>query len=409
MPRGISWAFPNENVDPGSKHKALAQLTARIAQILPDLSGGEHLHPLDLNRILEPKLEQEIGTISDEIGLEDPIPLLAALVAASPFDAALHDGFGKANGIDCYNGLGRDYIPHDLSYYLDESFAGEYPDTYTSSVPKKSMPLYHLVGALDPLTGSDVQEPINDGVPETLHEWIMADGLTHLKIKLNGDDLEWDINRVADVNRIAEQAEAEAGKREWKFSLDFNEQCRNVDYLLDFLARLEETSPRAIARIQYIEQPSGRDLKAHPENKMHAANTIKPVVIDESLVGYESLVLSEEMGYSGVALKACKGQSQSLLLCAAAQKRGMFLCVQDLTCVSTNFMHSASLAAHMPYTAAIEGNGRQYCPGANEDMMDLYPEVFTVTNGRIRTENLKGKGLCGVPAEFGEKRFEEMG
>jgi len=84
--------------------------------------------------------------------------------------------------------------------------------------------------------------------------------------------------------------------------------------------------------VHYIEQPTHRDLKAHPENRMHAAAKIKPVVIDESLVDFESLLLCREMGYSGVALKACKGHSEALLMGAAAQKYGMFLCVQDLTC-----------------------------------------------------------------------------
>jgi len=42
---------------------------------------------------------------------------------------------------------------------------------------------------------------------------------------------------------------------------------------------------------------------------MHAAARIKPVVIDESLVDLESLELARELGYSGVALKACKGHS----------------------------------------------------------------------------------------------------
>ena len=42
--------------------------------------------------------------------------------------------------------------------------------------------------------------------------------------------------------------------------------------------------------------------------------------------------VGRELGYSGVALKACKGHSEALLMGAAAQKYGMFLCVQDLTC-----------------------------------------------------------------------------
>ena len=98
---------------------------------------------------------------------------------------------------------------------------------------------------------------------------------------------------------------------------------------------------------------------------MHAAAKIKPVVIDESLVDLESLLLSRELGYSGVALKACKGHSEALLMGAAAQKYGMFLCVQDLTCPGRSFLHSASLSARIPTVAAIEGNGRQYCPLAS--------------------------------------------
>ena len=205
---------------------------------------------------------------------------------------------------------------------------------------------------------------INDGLPETLPEWIAANGLTHLKIKLNGDDLAWDVERVVSIERVAAEAQAARGCREWYYSADFNEKCANVEYVLDFLARVE----RAIAAgpasgLQYIEQPTHRDLRANPENRMHRAAQIKPVVIDESLVDLESLLLSRELGYSGVALKACKGQSEALLMGAAAQKYGMFLCVQDLTCPGDSFLHSASLAARIPGVAAIEGNARQYCPG----------------------------------------------
>ena len=34
-----------------------------------------------------------------------------------------------------------------------------------------------------PLTDDDIAGRLNDGVPETLGEWILADGLTHMKIK----------------------------------------------------------------------------------------------------------------------------------------------------------------------------------------------------------------------------------
>src|SRR5437867_11985604 len=99
---------------------------------------------------------------------------------------------------------------------------------------------------------------------------------------------------------------------------------------------------------------------------MHAAARLKPVVIDESLTDVENLLLARSMGYSGAALKACKGQSQALLMGAVAQKHRLFLCVQDLTCPGASLVHSASLAAHVPGVAAIEANSRQYVPAANQ-------------------------------------------
>src|SRR5690606_22867688 len=143
---------------------------------------------------------------------------------------------------------------------------------------------------------------------------------------------DWDVARVLAVESVAAEAQAKRGCTNWHYSLDFNEKCANVQYVVDFLNRIREKSPAAYDRVQYIEQPTHRDLKAHPENRMHEAAKLKPVVIDESLVDYESLLLSRDLGYTGVALKACKGHTDALLLAAAAQKFNMFLCVQDLTC-----------------------------------------------------------------------------
>ena len=151
--------------------------------------------------------------------------------------------------------------------------------------------------------------------------------------------------------------------------------------------------PGAFDRIQYIEQPTSRNLDAENAPKMHEVAKIKPVVIDEALVSYESLLQARELGYSGIALKACKGQTESLLMAAAAQKFGMFLCVQDLTCPGASFLHSCSLAARIPGVAAIEGNARQYCPSANQKWAKKLPTLFNVKNGTIDTSRLAGPGL----------------
>ena len=126
---------------------------------------------------------------------------------------------------------------------------------------------------------------------------------------------------------------------------------------------------------------------------MHRAARIKPVVIDESLVDIDSLLAAREMGYTGVALKACKGHTEALLMGAAAQKYGLFLCVQDLTCPGRSFLHSASLAARIPTVAAIEGNARQYCPVGNRGWSEQYPGMFRLDDGTLETAVLGGTGL----------------
>lgn len=391
MPLGNAWAFPPRVVSATDSLAAMQELAHRLADVTRECI--ETAHPVDLMVGLEPLYFDEAAKLSSERGLAEPLPMLASLVVASPFDAAAFDGFGKAAGIHAFRGLSSEFMGQDLSHYLNDEFRGRYLDRYVAEEPKTTTPLYHLVGALDPLTAGENAEPIGDGVPETLDEWIAADGLTHLKIKLNGDDLEWDVARVVAVESVAAEAQRRRGQESWVYSLDFNEQAQSVEYLIECLERIRERAPAAFERIAYIEQPTARDLKAHPENKMHQAAEIKPVVIDESLVDFESLLLAREQGYTGVALKACKGQSQSLLMAAAAQHYEMFLCVQDLTCPGRSFVHSAGLAAWIPPVTAIEGNSRQYCPGANAPWKERLPELFTVKEGMIRTAGLTAAGL----------------
>jgi hypothetical protein len=98
-------------------------------------------------------------------------------------------------------------------------------------------------------------------------------------------------------------------------------------------------------------------------------------------------------GYTGVALKACKGQSQSLRIAAAAQKYKMFLCVQDLTCPGASLVHSVGLAAHAPGVAAVEANAREYVPSANKPWEKRFPGIFLVKGGMMNTADLNRPGL----------------
>ncbi|MCI0336709.1 MAG: hypothetical protein L0226_03965 [Acidobacteria bacterium] len=391
MPLGNVWSFPSREMSYNTTLNAMKSLAERIAKITA--SYKEYGHPIDINFTLEPEYLKAASEVSKELKLLASIPKLCALVTASPFDAALHDAFGKAGNRSCYQTYGRDLMSRDLSYYLDHSFRGESLNRYVLQKPKPGIAMFHSVGGSDAVLPSELLQRINDGLPETLAEWIKFNGLTHIKIKLQGEDLKWDIERTVNIDRVAAETRP---KIAWKYCVDFNERCPDVEYVLEYLRKVKELTPRGFARILYLEQPTARDLKANRRNVMHEAAKLRPVVIDESLTDLESLLLAQEMGYTGVALKACKGQSQAMLMAAAAQKYKMFLCVQDLTCPGASLIHSAGIAAHVPGVSGIEANSRQYMPAANKPWESRFPGLFKVTNGMLDTSQLDRPGLSAT-------------
>jgi L-alanine-DL-glutamate epimerase-like enolase superfamily enzyme len=336
--------------------------------------------------------------VSRDLKLHAPIPKLCTQVTASPFDAAIHDAYGKLFGLSCYHTYSREFMRHDLSHYLGKDFRGEYLDRYLRRKPVARTPLFHSVGASDPIEQSDVTRKIGDGLPETLPEWIDYNGLIRIKIKLDGSDLRNDVERTVRIDRVTSESQKKRGVKEWFYCLDFNENCPNVEFVLEFLRRVKEKAPEGFYRVQYVEQPTARDLEANRSNVMHEASKLRPVVIDESLTDLETLLLAREMGYTGAALKACKGQSHAMLMAAACQKYKMFLCVQDLTCPGAALIHSASIAAYVPGTSGIEANARQYVPSANKPWQEKFPGIFIIRDGNLKTDTLTRPGIGAVEA-----------
>jgi L-alanine-DL-glutamate epimerase-like enolase superfamily enzyme len=391
MPLGNVWSFPAPGISYDVTLAAMKSLAGKIVKLTAGYT--EYAHPLDVNRTLELEYLKAAADVTREMKLSLPVPKLCTIVTASPVDAAIHDAFGKLHGRSSYTVCGREFVRYDLGHYLNQEFKGEYLDQYIAPKPAPRIRMYHSVGASDALTRADVKKPVHDGLPETLEDWIPYNGVTAIKIKLNGSDLAWDVDRVAEIDRVTTAAQAKRGCHEWVYSLDFNERCPNVQYLLDFEHGLKSKALTAFDLVQYIEQPTARDLASNRQNTMFEAAKLRPIVIDESLIGFDMLLLAREMGYSGVALKACKGQSGSLLMAAAAQKYKMFRCVQDLTCPGAALVHGAGIAAHVPGTSAIEANAREYVPIANEGWEKKYPGLFIVQDGWMKTDALTGPGL----------------
>jgi L-alanine-DL-glutamate epimerase-like enolase superfamily enzyme len=389
MTMGVAWAWPHATLDNSMKVDILVELAREVADALcKEQTLG---HPLEIARRMAEIRDIAASKLVVKWSLDSPIPDLALLLATSPLEAALFDAQGKAASVSSYLLLGKEFVKNDLSFELGPAYRGRYLDEFVSEVPVSSLPLYHLVGALDPLSPEEVEREIGDGLPETLGQWIVRDGLTHLKIKLAGDDFDWDRQRILRIHEVA-TVHAVAPQR-WHYSLDFNERCESADYVLQLLDAVEVDSRDAFEAIQYVEQPTHRDLASHPDNLMHAVARRVPVVIDESLTDLASLRLAVEQGYSGIALKACKGHSEALLMAAVARHEGLYLCVQDLTCIGASLLHSVSLASHIPGVVAVESNGRQYCPRGNEAWKASFPGMFDVRDGQVPSRLLSGAGL----------------
>src|SRR5262245_24924718 len=160
MPLGNVWSFPSKTLSFDATLGAMKALAERIRKITAAYRGTAH--PIDINRDLEPDYLKAAEAVAKELRLAEPIPKLCTMATASPFDAAIHDAVGTAHRRSCYETDGPEFMPRDLSEYLGPGFRGEYASQYVSERPKRRMPMYHLVGAVDPIVEADIATRIGD-------------------------------------------------------------------------------------------------------------------------------------------------------------------------------------------------------------------------------------------------------
>jgi L-alanine-DL-glutamate epimerase-like enolase superfamily enzyme len=357
---------------------------------------AEYGHPIEIFKATEQDLERLNRQICARLTLGEVMPYLGALICASPLDHAIHDAFGHANGIDTYQGYGPAFMGFDLSRYLGDDFRGVYPAQFLRQEYAPVVPVFHLVGGLDLLSREEVGDDLpQDGIPNSLDDWIARDGVFCLKIKLRGRDLAWDLERTVAVSRIYQEVRAsrrpDLPARPY-LTADTNEQCESPAYIVDYLETLRQRAPQVYDEILYIEQPTERDL-THNRWDMRAIARHKPVLIDESLTTPDDFRLAQELGWSGIALKSCKCLSSDLLFIPLAEMARIPYAVQDLTNPSLALIQSVGLAARCHPILGVEANSRQFFPAANDLIASIHPHLCRVQHGVIRTSSLTGNGL----------------
>ena len=386
------WGFPSAVLTHEERDAAMREVGRRFCRRVAE--AGEAGHPLDLFLTAKEDLAGIAEDVCEEQGLVEPMPILGALVCASPVDAALHDAFGRLNEVSSYDACGPEFVSHDLSRYLGPEFAGRYPGDSLKPRFEPRLPIFHLVGGVDKLTRAEVtDDDPKDGLPVSLEEWIERDRLICFKVKLRGTDIEWDVQRTCEVADVIAHTRARLGMREgfW-LSTDSNELNESPETVVEYLRKLGEGSPLAFRSLLYVEQPTERDLSAHRFD-MRPVAAIKPVLADEGVTDIDRLRLAKELGWSGVGLKTCKGHSSALLYVAWAKAKGMVLSVQDLTNPGLSLVHSAGFSARIDTIMGFEYNSRQYLPRSAPEVRERHRTLFEVREGRVSTETLGAVGL----------------
>lgn len=388
------WAWPVSRALHPIKNKVMCELTNAYAKLLSDYK--EFGHPIEIFMETKKDLEHLNVQICGRLTSGEVMPFLGALICASPIDHAIHDAFGNVNSIDSYLGYGPGYMSFDLSRYLGDRFKGFYPSQFLRQAYLPEIPIFHLVGGLDLLRKAEVSPDFpQDGIPNSLGEWIRRDGVFCLKIKLRGRDLLWDVERTIEVSRIYHEIRNKVRKdlpERPCLSVDTNEQCESPEYMLEYLNKIRGEKGSVFDEILYVEQPTERDLKAHSWD-MRPLARLKPLIIDESLTSVEDFNLAMEYGWSGIALKSCKCLSSDLLFIAMAEISGIPYAVQDLTNPSIALIESVGLAARIHTIKGVEANSRQFFPVANEPELKVHPGLYNIRNGVARTSSITGTGL----------------
>jgi len=401
-PLSVQWVWPGK-APYEERHEALKEFCIKLTKLWA--SFPEPGHPIEIGHdfqkgVLEPAWK--IFNRRQRRGKE-PMPWLAALVCCAAFDLAMHDAYGQLHRRLTLSTYDAEFMSRDLASYLEParrsgiSFRRKYPSDFLIARPAKELLAWHLVGGVDVLEKSDLtgNEP-KDGYPVLLADWIRKDGLKCLKVKLRGNDSDWDLHRLVRVGSIAL-----ANKVIW-LSADFNCTVSDPAYVNSILDRLRDAHPRLYGMILYVEQPFPYELEEHPID-VHSVSARKPLFLDESAHSWRLIRLGLELGWSGVALKTCKTQTGAILSACWARAHGMSLMVQDLTNPMLAQIPHVLLAAHVGTIMGVETNAMQFYPEASAAEARVHPGLYRRRKGKI---DLSSLGRVGFGYRVAEIRRE---
>ncbi len=299
------------------------------------------------------------------------IPPLLAHFGTSLVERALLDAFCRLGNVTLAAALRGNLPGLDLGA-LHTVLAGTTLRDWLPAAPPAEVFARHTVGLSDPITDDEIpaDERVTDGLPQSLVACIRFYGLTHFKLKINGD-------APRDRARLARMAEVFAREcpAGYAYSLDGNESFREVGAFADYVRGLRAGVGDAPfwSHLLFIEQPWHRDVALTPAigELARAWPDRPPVIIDESDAELSSLPTALGLGYAGTSHKNCKGIFKSVAnACLLAQRRAAglpaMLSGEDLSNVGPVALLQDLAAAATLGVTSIERNGHHYFAGLSQ-------------------------------------------
>jgi len=363
------WAWPDPDLSHAHRDGLLRELCEWISARLAALTGDTAAHPLELGlRLHDHVCESPIDLVFEEI------PALALAMCASPFDAAIHDAVGKALGVCAMRLYEGEPIATSADTWFKQGGACAAISRMLASTATNQFDAWYIVGK-----GDDLERDVRP--------WFDERGYRCFKLKLHGRDVSEDLARTVEMYEAAVSWGAVP-----RLSIDTNEACADAAFVLEFLRRLQQTHAEAFAALEYLEQPTARDIAEHPYDWKEVTQ-LKPVLLDEGLTSLDRLPLCLEQGWSGLALKTCKGHSFALVAAAWAHENGLVLALQDLTNPGWSGVHAALFAAWVPTINGVELNSPQFTPKANQGFLQEWSGIFDVRDGLHHLAKTEPLGL----------------
>jgi hypothetical protein len=332
-------------------------------------------------------------------------------------ERAVIDGVGRLLSRTFFELVRDDHLGIDLGAISPE-LRGRLVREFLPARPLARVAVRHTVGLLDPISAAEVAEPVADGLPQTVEDYLDVDGIGWLKVKLGGA-LREDLARLEAIAAVLARR-----ARRFHITLDGNEQYRTPD---DFRALTEaiRAAPalgRLWRQILFIEQPLDRAAALDPGVEPALRALVKPVIIDEADGWVGAFKEAIALGYRGVSHKNCKGVYKSLHNLALAavhntrsRRADLFLSAEDLSNLPVVALQADLAAVALLGIAHVERNGHHYfrglghLPEAEKSVTlarhpDLYERrageaVLKVTDGMLDCASLQvpGMGFAALP------------